>query len=240
MSSFWKLRVGVVAAAGALAVAVASAGSAAAAGGGNAGDVWTDNVGQPAGPGHEQDPHLACQNINLWGAGLADGSGTYTIDGWAPSGSQEQDYASTWTYDTAAGGKQVTSVIDVKRLIDTAAAHGDAPVNKQGFHFKLQFSQDPQKHKTFWVNCPAPTTPGTPGGTPGGTGQPGTPPPSDGTPSAGTPSQGGTVVSLQPPKGSLHKKHHHKHHTLVHPKRHHRPVVRNLGGARVAAPEFTG
>jgi hypothetical protein len=48
-----------------------------------------------------------------------------------------------------------------------AKANGDAPVNKQGFHFKLQFSQDPQKHKTFWVNCPAPS--GSGGGT-GGSG----------------------------------------------------------------------
>ena len=43
---------------------------------GNAGDVWVDNVGQPSGPGHEQDPHLMCADINLWGNGLADASGT--------------------------------------------------------------------------------------------------------------------------------------------------------------------
>src|SRR5947209_8693273 len=54
----------------------------------NAGDVWVDNVGQPAGPGHEMDPHLACQDINLWGNGLSDSSGTYTISGWQPSGQQ--------------------------------------------------------------------------------------------------------------------------------------------------------
>ena len=27
-------------------------------------------------------------------------------------------------------------------------------MNGQGYHFKLQLSQEPQKHKTFWVNCP--------------------------------------------------------------------------------------
>jgi hypothetical protein len=133
---------------------LAASAAAQAAGQKNAGDVWLDNVGQPAGPGHEHDPHLACADINLWGNGLADGSGTYTIDGWPPSGAMEQVYSSTWTYDTTTGGDQVTSVIDVNKLVAAAVAAGDAPVNKQGLHFKLQFSQDPQKHKTFWVNCP--------------------------------------------------------------------------------------
>src|SRR5205807_10296955 len=119
----------------------------------NAGDVWTDNVGQPAGPGHEQDPHLKCADINLWGNGLADSSGTYTIDGWPPSGSQEEDYSSTWSYDTSKGGTQVVSVISISKLIAQAQANGDAPKNKNGYHFKLDFSQDPQKHKTYWVNC---------------------------------------------------------------------------------------
>jgi hypothetical protein len=151
----------------------------------NKGDVWVDNVGQPAGPGHEMDPHLACQDINLWGNALADPSGTYTIDGWSPSGFHEKDYPATgnanWTYNKAQGGDQVTDVIVVKTLIANAIANGDAPINKQGFHFKLQFSQDPQKHKTFWVNCPGPTS-GTQGSTP-------TPTP---TPTSGT--QGTTTT----------------------------------------------
>lgn len=121
----------------------------------NAGDIWLDNVGQPAGPGHEQDPHLGCANITLWGAGLADAGGTYTIDGWPPSGSKRQDYASTWSYSTATGGAQAISVIDVRTLIASAVANGDAPKNRNGFHFKLTLVQDPQKHKTFWVYCPA-------------------------------------------------------------------------------------
>jgi uncharacterized repeat protein (TIGR01451 family) len=133
------------------------AASALAGGDPNAGDVWVDNVGQPAGPGHEMDPHLACQNINLWGDGIADSSGSYTIDGWPPSGSQEQDYASTWSYNGSTGGTQVMDVISVSTLIDNAIANGDAPQNGQGFHFKLQYSADPQKHKTFWVNCQLPT-----------------------------------------------------------------------------------
>jgi len=149
---------GAVCAAG---LAAAPSGAFAATGGNsNKGDVWVDNVGNPPGPGHEMDPHLACADINLWGSGLADASGTYTIDGWPPSGSQEQDYPASgtaaWTYNTAAGGSQVTSVISVQTLINNAIANGDAVHNKQGFHFKLEFSQDPQKHKTFWVQCPGP------------------------------------------------------------------------------------
>lgn len=134
----------------------------------NAGDVWTDNVNLPAGPGREQDPHLSCTNINLWAAGLADASGTYAIDGWQPSGSQETDYSSTWAYNAATGGTQVISVIDVQTLIANAIANGDTPNSQQGYHFKLQLSQDPQKHKTFWVDCSAPSTSGGGGGNGGG------------------------------------------------------------------------
>jgi hypothetical protein len=152
----WTLRTCGLAAAGMVAIAVAGPAWASSGGDSNAGDVWLDNVGQPAGPGHEMDPHLACQDINLWGDGLADGSGSYTISGWPPSGKQEQDYpasgSANWTYDTSAGGDQVTSVINVSQLIQTAQANGDTPA-AQGYHFKLQFSQDPQKHKAFWVNC---------------------------------------------------------------------------------------
>jgi uncharacterized repeat protein (TIGR01451 family) len=131
----------------------------------NSGDVWVDNVGQPAGPGHENDPHLACQDINLWGSYLAGSSGTYAIDGYPPSGSQEQDYAASWSYDATQGDPQVVSVIPVQTLIENAIANGDVPQANQGFHFKLDFSLYPQKHKTFWVDCAVPsiTTTAAPG-----------------------------------------------------------------------------
>ena len=174
-----------------------SGASALAAAGGNSGDVWGDTVGQPAGPGHEMDPHLPCADINLWGAKLADGSGTYSIDGWPPSGSQEQVYASSWTYSAAQGGTQVISVISVSTLIASGAALGDTPQSQQGYHFKLEFSQDPQKHKTFWVNCPAPSTghptptpspasSPTPGGGGGGEGTPTAVPSPTPSPAGGT------------------------------------------------------
>jgi hypothetical protein len=130
----------------------------------NPGDVWLDSVGQPPGPGGENDPQLPCQNINLWGDNLADPSGTYTIDGWPASGSGAGDQAwpgtearpgnASWSYNRVTGGSQVLSVIDFAQLIAHALANGDSPTN-QGFHFKLQFSQDPQKHKVFWVHCAA-------------------------------------------------------------------------------------
>jgi hypothetical protein len=125
---------------------------------GNAGDVWVDNVGQPSGPGHEQDPHLNCADINLWGNGLADSSGTFIISSWAPTGSGATAYGpAPWTYNQTTGGDQVLAVIPISSLLAGSVANGDIPQAQQGLHFKLQFVQDPQKHKTFWVNCLSPS-----------------------------------------------------------------------------------
>src|ERR1700758_3476306 len=109
-----------------------SANGAAQGGDPNKGDVWIDNVGQPSGPGHENDPHLACTDINLWGAKLADPDGIYTIDGWPPSGSMQLAYSGNWSYNATIGGSQVLAVIDVKTLINQAAANGDTPQANQG------------------------------------------------------------------------------------------------------------
>lgn len=98
-------------------------------------------------------PHLDCEDISLWGNFLAESSGTYRIDSWAPTGSFEPVHSGNWTYDQAAGGKQILDVIDVETLIDSAVAAGATAHPQQGYHFKLQFFQNPQKHKTFWVNC---------------------------------------------------------------------------------------
>lgn len=140
----------------------------------NAGDVWIDTVGQPAGPGHEHDPHLPCADLNLWGAGLADAAGIFTIDSWPPSGGGQQVYPSAassagWQ---SSGGRtpQVVATVSVQALVANAVAAG-AQASAQGFHFKLQFRQDPQKHKTFWLRCPQPGPPPvTGGGNPGGGG----------------------------------------------------------------------
>src|SRR5947209_11101216 len=112
-----KLRISLLAAIGLLAFLAGAPALAASGGDSNSGDVWLDNVGQPAGPGHEMDPHLACQDINLWGAGLADSSGMFTINGWPPSGSKEADYSANWSYDTGQGGDQIVATISIAKLI---------------------------------------------------------------------------------------------------------------------------
>src|SRR5205085_7778499 len=112
-----KFRMLALAAAGLLALFAGGSALAAAGGDPNSGDVWVDNVGQPAGPGHEMDPHLSCQDINLWGAKLADSSGSFSILGWPPSGSKEVDYSGTWNYDVATGGDQIIAKIPVASLV---------------------------------------------------------------------------------------------------------------------------
>ncbi len=204
----------------------------------NAGDVWLDNVGQPAGPGHEMDPHLACQDINLWGDKLADSSGTYTINGWPPSGSKEVDYSSTWSYDTSKGGDQVVSVINIQQLIATAAANGDTPA-KQGYHFKLDFSQDPQKHKVFWVNCPPPSSPS-------GTSQSSSSSSTSSSPSSTSQSTAPSSTSSSAPSGSVKPAHHRRHRHSVkarhlrRPHRRHHVRRSSVKAVSVAAPAFTG
>ena len=181
-----------------------SARGAAQGGNSNKGDVWVDTVNVAGGPGHEMDPHLPCANINLWGDKLADPSGTYTIDGWPPSGSGKTAYGPTgWSY--TGPGIKVISTINVLTLITNAVNNGDVAQPQQGFHFKLQFSQDPQKHKTFWVRCSAPGVSLPPPPPPGGP-----PPPPGNTPQTGTtaPSTGVTVQapSTAAPKAQVKAK----------------------------------
>ena len=185
-----------------------------------------------------QDPHLSCTDINLWGAGLADSSGTFTIDGWPPSGSQEVDYTSNWSYNTAKGGDQVVAVISIYGLISTARMNGDAPKNQNGYHFKLDFSQDPQKHKTFWVNCPPgspapPTGPSSASGTSGTSRTTGT---SGSTTSTGSSSTSSSHRGRSRPSHHKHK----KHHKLVKPARKHHVKARHVAALSATTPAFTG
>jgi hypothetical protein len=96
-------------------------------------------------------------------------------------------------------------VINIQQLIASAVANGDAAKNKNGLHFKLDFSQDPQKHKTFWVSCPA-AQPGTPGSQPGSAGTPtpvhGTVPTATPAPTSGAP--GGAASTPPIPSSSPH------------------------------------
>jgi hypothetical protein len=229
----WKFRVGVIAASSVFALATGTAAWASSGGNSNAGDVWLDNVGQPAGPGHEMDPHLACQDINLWGSGLADSSGSFAIDGWQPSGSQEVDYSGNWSYDQSPSrksGDQVIAVINVSQLISQAQANGDTP-SAQGYHFKLDFSQDPQKHKTFWVNCPS-SSGSTPSSTSSSSSSPTT------STSSSTPT--GSVKAAHKVRSSRRKHHALRKHKLVKPKRHHVAARRSVSAVSTTAPAFTG
>jgi hypothetical protein len=99
------------------------------------------------------DPHLPCDDLTLWGDKMADPSGSYTITGQSPTGHGDVVWSGTWNYGQTTGGKQIIDSIDVAPLIQHAEANGDRAVNKQGFHFKLQLAQNPQKHKTFWIAC---------------------------------------------------------------------------------------
>src|SRR5205807_4210772 len=122
-------------------------------------------------------------------------------------------------------GTEQIALIPIKRLLQGAQANGDTAAH-QGFHFKLEFSPDPQKHKTFWVNCPAssPTggggttpTPGGGGSTPGGTTSTGSvsTPPVTTTPGRVKTSIGGVITTRR--KHPTTRKHRRK---LVHPARH--------------------
>lgn len=148
-----------------------SAGDNRSTGDNNRGDVWLQD--DSSFPGHQEEPHLGCGTVYVYGAGLADGSGVLTIDSWPPSGSQAPVPGFTnqrYTYDTARGGNQVIFTFQGRALVAAAVAAGATSGNPNGFHFKLDVNQgetstagtrgdnhNEQKHKVFWVNCPAPT-----------------------------------------------------------------------------------
>lgn len=135
----------------------------------NSGDVWVDTAANDDTQisGHEQDPHLPCADIQLWGNGLAHSTGPFTIFSKDPSDQDfnpktdiDQDWPTsgtgTWTYNQTTGGNQkIAPVIVVATLIANAVANGDVAQPEQGFHFKIDFDQDPNLSKTFWVACNA-------------------------------------------------------------------------------------
>ena len=151
--SFKRLVAGVFAAALLVPVAIAALPANAS----NKGDVWATNS-PDAGAGHAHEPHLSCGTIYLHGSALADG-GTYTIDSIPPSGSGAQVWSGTWS--TPSSG-DVIATLSGSDLVAAAVTLDNATPNvNQGYHFKLDLSQEGVKHKTFWVRCseepPAPT-----------------------------------------------------------------------------------
>ncbi|TMD96208.1 MAG: hypothetical protein E6I76_08380 [Chloroflexi bacterium] len=152
----------------------------------NSGDIFIQSAGAGAPSGHATDPHLSCADIDLWGAGLADPSSTFTIAGAPPSGSDETVYSASWSYSSAVADPQIIAVVPVATLISDAAAAGDTPQANGGYHFKIDFTQNSQKATTFWIDCPAPSgDPGT-GSTGSGGGTTTTTSSSSGSTDAGT------------------------------------------------------
>lgn len=144
------------------------------------GDIWVDtiNAADTTESGHEQDPHLPCEDINLWGNGLDASNGVFTVYSISPSDTDgdgsgaDQDWPTSgsapWTY--TGTGNQILATITAKTLIANAIANGDVAQPQQGFHFKINFESvtttssttetttDDAKTKTFWVDCTPPTT----------------------------------------------------------------------------------
>ena len=150
--------------------ATSSPSASASLGTDNRGHVWVDTVTNDE-PMPEMDPHLPCDDFYIWGTKLNDSGGTFTIQGWPPSGggAKDVDYAATWSFDTSnPNSLQKLARVDHTLLIATAIANGDVAQPQQGFHFKLDL-EDPRsnnqigddKYKVFWINCPAPTPTGT-------------------------------------------------------------------------------
>ena len=79
----------------------------------NSGDIFIQSAGAGAPSGHATDPHLSCADIDLWGAGLADPSSTFTIAGAPPSGSDETVYSASWSYSSAVADPQIIAVVPV-------------------------------------------------------------------------------------------------------------------------------
>src|SRR5438552_2973026 len=88
--------------------------------------------------------HAECQ-VYGWGNAVAPSSGTYTVDGWPPSGTGKKDQAwpgtakspSTQSWSYSGRGSTVVSVIDVDTLLAHAMDNGDTAQAQEGFHFKL-------------------------------------------------------------------------------------------------------
>lgn len=142
-----------------LVAALVAGGRVAAA---NAGDIYVRNVSDAHQPGHQTDPRLGCEDIDLMADRPAHDHGTFTIDGEPPSGSGNQDYPASggapWSYPAGGSGTQVVAEIPVQTLIANAQRNGDAPVDVRGYHFRIGLVEDQSRHRTFWVGCQAGTS----------------------------------------------------------------------------------
>ncbi|MGH2720194.1 MAG: hypothetical protein ACRDJO_01150, partial [Actinomycetota bacterium] len=133
---------------------------------GNRGSIWLSGEGGTA-PGHH--PHLGCGDVLVWGAKLAGPGGTYEIAAWPPTGTRAVVATGTWAAPADGADAAVVAVVDGRALTDAAAEAGAPAHEQQGRHFGITVAQgDGVKHKTFWVDCPAPAgdTPQAPAAAP--------------------------------------------------------------------------
>jgi hypothetical protein len=137
----WKLRIGALVASGAVVLGLSSGAWA----DGGAGEVWLGSAGEP--PAHMTDTHLACQDLDLWGADLPGPSGTFTIEAWSAS-TNPRSYTGAWSYTQGSGRDQdqVIAVLDVPKLISQVEPNDSV-------HVQLDFPQHPEMDKTFSVSC---------------------------------------------------------------------------------------
>jgi hypothetical protein len=247
----WKLRIGALVASGAVVLGLSSGAWA----DGGAGEVWLGSAGEP--PAHTTDTHLACQDLDLWGADLPGPSGTFTIEAWSASTNQ-RSYTGDWSYTQGSGRDQdqVIAVLDIPKLISQVEPN-------DGLHVQLDFPQHPEMDKTFSVSCSSGSTDGGQSGSTGdgqsggGTGSPchsgggdttggggGTtnaPTGTINTPSVTTTSTGSVKTSIGAVTASRHKAHKaRKRRKLVRSKRHRKIHKRRVKAVTVRVPTFTG
>jgi hypothetical protein len=120
--------------------------------------IWVDNAGGNAGSHQAENRRLACAPIDVWGADLEHGSGTYTVVSEEPTDHDQKVVQGDWHYAEKQGGKQVLSSVAGADLVRAAVAQRATPHEEDGFHFAIRIERGGKEHERhFWVAaCPAP------------------------------------------------------------------------------------
>jgi hypothetical protein len=120
--------------------------------------VWVDNAGGNAGSHHAENRRLACAPIDVWGADLEHGSGTYAIVSEEPTDHDQKVVQGDWHYADEHGGKQVLTSLAGADLVRAAVDQNAAPHEEDGFHFAVRIRKGGVEHERhFWIApCPPP------------------------------------------------------------------------------------
>ncbi len=145
--------------------------SATAVAANNKGDIWLNNVGSMADPGHV--PHLQFADIAMLAKYPGGSGGTFEIVAWQPTGDNKSVvYSGNWTYDQSGPDIQQIATISINTLYANTVALGFTAHPKQGFHYKMYCSLGKHdKMKEFWVEG-APVVTASPTPTPTSTTNP--------------------------------------------------------------------